>query len=996
MEGKYFGIDIGSTTLKVIIIDKNNNVLFKNYVRHYSDIKNTFKNIINEIYKEFGDINVAITLTGSGGINIAEFLEVSFIQEVIASTEALKVNLSGIDVAIELGGEDAKIIYLTDGLEQRMNTQCAGGTGAFIDQIATILKTDAEGINELAKKGKTIYPIASRCGVFAKTDIQALLNEGATKEDIALSVLQAVVIQTITTLAAGRPIKGKVAFLGGPLFFMSELVNRFIETLDVKDNYVLPEDAHYYVALGAAINSKKEEFNSLKEIIKKTDSMSKTNFEEIEYLSPLFNNEDELNEFLERHKKYDVEYKDISKAKGPCFLGIDAGSTTSKIVLIDSDCNIIYDYYTVNEGTPLEQIIIGLNELYEKLPNVAEIKKAYITGYGEEMIKNILNLDGGEVETIAHYKAAKHLVGNVDSIIDIGGQDMKYIKVKNNAIHSIMLNEACSSGCGSFLETYAKSLGLDIKEFANLALLANKAMNFGSRCTVFMNSYIKQAQKVQVSVGDISAGLSYSVIRNALYKVIKLHHVDELGKTIVVQGGTFKNNAVLRALEIETGCNVIRPNISGVMGAFGCALIGKEQYESELRESTNVKSNMIPINKLSELEVAKSVSTCKVCNNKCKLSITELGSNKYISGNRCENGLESIKKVKKNKLPNMYDYKYNRLFNYTPIEHNLAKGVIGIPRAMNMYENYPFWFTYLTSLGFRIELSKNSSKELYEKASDTIPSDTICYPAKLVHGHIKDLVDKNVDIIFYPSVLEETKEFNHSDRTFNCAVVSMYPTTIKINMDIINDNNIEFLSPDISFLHPNKVDRTMYELLKDYRVTKKDIREASLKAWQEHYDFKRDIKDKGDEVLKYLDRNKIKAIVLTGRPYHLDKEVNQGIPNLVTQLGYAVLTEDEVSRIHRADDIEKLRLIDQWAYHSRLYRAADYVKDKLNLELVELTSFGCGLDAVVVDQVTDILDDYNKMNTTIKIDEIKNLGAARIRIRSLIAASKEGEEYIHE
>jgi len=977
----HLGLDVGSTTVKLVVLNKDENLIYSIYQRHYSDIRKTIIKLINETYELFKDDDITLTITGSGGISISQWLGFSFVQEVIASTSAVKKYIPRTDVVIELGGEDAKITYFDGGIDQRMNGTCAGGTGAFIDQMASLLQTDAAGLNELAKKYKVIYPIASRCGVFAKTDIQPLLNEGAAREDIAASVFQSVVNQTISGLACGKPIRGNIAFLGGPLYYLSELRRRFIETLGLKDSQVIfPENSQLFVAIGAALSSKNQKPIPFEVLKNKLATLNDISVQEIERLRPLFVNEEELKDFRARHEKNSVKRKELKNHKGRCFLGIDAGSTTTKAALIDDEGALLYSYYGSNGGSPLNSTIRILKDLYAALPSEAFIANSAVTGYGEALIKFALNVDIGEIETIAHYKAAESFLPGVDFILDIGGQDMKCLKVKNGVIDNIMLNEACSSGCGSFIETFAKSLNMSVHDFSNEALLAKSPVDLCSRCTVFMNSRVKQAQKEGASVGDISAGLSYSVIKNALLKVIKIRDPKQLGEKIIVQGGTFNNDAVLRCFELVSGREAVRPDIAGLMGAYGAALIARERF------SEGHVSTLIGQERLESLNTDLSMRRCGLCGNNCLLTINRFDDGReFISGNRCERGAGMEKKNED--IPNLYDYKYKRIFGYTPLDlKDAVRGTIGIPRVLNIYENYPFWFTFFTQLKFRVELSPRSSKRIYELGIETMPSESVCYPAKLVHGHIMSLVNKGIKIIFYPSLPYERKE-RDSDNHYNCPIVTSYSEVIKNNMDVLREKNIKFMNPFLPYDNKERLAERLYQEFKCFGIGKREITDAVEKAWQEDEKVKKEIRKKGEEVLEYISRKGLKGIVLAGRPYHIDPEINHGIPNIITSLGFAVLTEDSVAHLGRVD--RPLRVVDQWMYHSRLYAAASFVKTRNDIELVQLNSFGCGLDAVTTDQVSEILQSCKKIYTTLKIDEGSNLGAARIRLRSLSAAMEE-------
>lgn len=980
----HLGIDVGSTTVKAVVLDADYKMLFSQYRRHYSDIRESVELVLKEAYEQFQDHNVKVMITGSGGISIAKHLDVGFTQEVIAATKAIEEFYPETDVAIELGGEDAKITYFKDGLDQRMNGICAGGTGSFIDQMASLLQTDASGLNELAQDYKTIYPVAARCGVFAKTDVQPLLNEGAAKADIAASVLNAVVIQTIGGLAQGRPIRGNVAFLGGPLYFLPELRHHFIQQLNLTpEQVIVPENPQLFIAIGAALSGFSTVAIPFREIMSKIKNLSSDSMQESDRLRPLFANEEELTKFKERHNKNAVTRREIADYKGKCFIGLDAGSTTTKAVAIDEEGAVLFTYYSSNNGSPLKSVIKALKELYKVLPNNVEIAQATVTGYGEGLIKAGLKVDIGEIETIAHYKAAEFFCPGVDFILDIGGQDMKCMHVRDGVIENILLNEACSSGCGSFLETFAHSLNMNIEEFAEAAIQSSHPVDLGSRCTVFMNSRVKQSQKEGATVGDISAGLSYSVIKNALYKVIKLKNKDELGKKLVVQGGTFYNDAVLRSFELLSEREVIRPDIAGLMGAFGAAIIAKERYDG------HSLSSILNATEIDELEIDTRNARCKLCFNNCLLTINNFNQNdRYITGNRCERGLG--KKITSEPLPNLYQYKYDRVFDYEPLPSDQAKhGRIGIPRVLNMYENYPFWFTFLTELGFSVELSSNSSIKVYEKGIETIPSESVCYPAKMVHGHIVDLVEKDVPVIFYPCLTHEEKEQLEADNHFNCPIVISYPEVIANNVEHIRENDITLMKPFLPYDSRKHLPKRLFEEFSSFGISFQEIKAATEKAWVEQDKFKNDIRLKGEETLEYLQENDQRGVVLSGRPYHIDPEINHGIPELITQLGMVVLTEDSVAHL---GEIERpLRVVDQWAYHSRLYAAANFVAHNDQLELVQLNSFGCGLDAVTTDQVQEILEQHGKLYTVLKIDEGNNLGAARIRLRSLKAALEEQE-----
>ena len=982
MKKFYVGIDVGSTTIKIVCLNEENSIIYSIYQRHLSNVRETakimFDSFLKELKEKYGnDLQCKVSITGSSGMGIASWIDLDFVQEVIACIKSIETFIPETDVAIELGGEDAKITFLKNDMDQRMNGSCAGGTGAFIDQIASLLNTDASGLNELAKGFDTIYPIAARCGVFAKTDIQPLINEGVKKENIAVSVLQAVVNQTITGLACGKKITGKVAFLGGPLFFLSELRNRFIDTLKLtNEDIIFPENSQLFVAQGAALLSKENSnFFTVEELEKKFQRLNEKDTSDTTRLQPLFKDEKELKEFYTRHEKEKIDTVDLTTYKGNAYLGIDAGSTTIKVVLISENSEILYSHYSHNKGNPLENIITTLKELYSKLSKDITIKSSCVTGYGEALIKAALKVDIGVVETMAHYKGAQFFQPNVDFILDIGGQDMKCLKIEDGVITSILLNEACSSGCGSFLETFANSLGMDIIEFSKKGLEAKAPADLGTRCTVFMNSKVKQAQKDGVEVGDISAGLSYSVVKNTLFKVIKIKNKEELGKYIVVQGGTFLNDCVLRAFELVSDRDVIRPNIAGLMGAFGAALIAKEENIE--------KSTLLNLTELNDFYCTTNLTRCKMCTNHCLLTIHKFkDGERFISGNRCDNPLG---KLKKNSASNMYEYKYNRLFSYVPLEPSQApRGEIGIPRVLNIYDSYPFWFTLLTALGFRVVISDDSSKKLYEKGIDTITSDSICYPAKLVHGHIINLIEKGIKRIFYPCVIFEEKEDKNSQNQFNCPIVMSYPEVIKNNLDILKEKHIDLMIPFFSFESKEILKKTILEEFEKFDVSEEEVQSALDLAWEERLNFRKDLKNKALEIIKDLEKTGKTGVVLCGRPYHCDKEIHHGIPNIINSFGIAVLTGDAVASISSLD--EELRVVDQWTYHSRLYRAAAYVGKSNCLELIELNSFSCGIDAVTTDQVAEILANHGKVHTLLKIDEISNLGAVKIRIRSLLAA----------
>ena len=980
---KRLGIDIGSTTVKVAVIDEQHNILFSDYQRHFAKIQETLSSLLRKAKDQIGEMTFAPTVTGSGGLSISSYLDIPFCQEVVCVSSALQDYAPQTDVAIELGGEDAKIIYFENGnVEQRMNGICAGGTGSFIDQMASLLQTDASGLNEYAKNYKSIYPIAARCGVFAKSDIQPLINDGATKEDLAASIFQAVVNQTISGLACGKPIRGNVAFLGGPLHFLSELKAAFVRTLSLTpEQTIAPDHSHLFAAVGSAMNYKEDVCVPVESIIKKLAGKIKMDFE-VARMEPLFENEIDYADFTARHNVHKVKTGDLASYEGNCYLGIDAGSTTTKVALVAENGDLLYSFYSSNNGNPLATTIKAVKDIYSKLPPRAKIVQSCSTGYGEALIKAALLLDEGEVETVSHYYAAAFFDPDVDCIIDIGGQDMKCIKIKNQTVDSVQLNEACSSGCGSFIETFAKSLNYTVQDFAQAALFAEHPIDLGTRCTVFMNSKVKQAQKEGASVADISAGLAYSVIKNALFKVIKVSDASELGKNIVVQGGTFYNDAVLRSFEKIANCQAIRPDIAGIMGAFGAALIAREHYED------GYVTTMLDYQKICDLQFETSMAKCKGCTNNCRLTINKFsGGRQFISGNRCERGIGGQKNA--HNVPNLYEYKLHRLFSYESLDADKApRGVVGIPRVLNMYEDYPFWFTFFTELGYRVVLSPSSNRKIYELGIESIPSESECYPAKLAHGHVTWLIRQGIKFIFYPALFYERNEFEDANNHYNCPIVTSYSENIKNNVEEIAGGEITFRNPFMSFRDLGTVTDA---LTKEFtEIPAGEIAAACEKGWQELANARHDMEKKGEETLEYLRQTGKRGIVLAGRPYHVDPEINHGIPELITSYDMAVLTEDSIS--HLAKPERPLIVSDQWMYHSRLYAAASYVKTVENLDLIQLNSFGCGLDAVTTDQVNDILSGSDKIYTCLKIDEVNNLGAARIRIRSLLSAIRVREK----
>jgi len=1073
------GLDIGSTTVKAVVLDQSDSLgdtLFSDYRRHHANVRATVAGLLVDIHKKLvdlgrGDEPIRLSITGSGGLALADNLHVPFIQEVIAETEAIDKEYPQADVIIELGGEDAKITYLKPTPEQRMNGSCAGGTGAFIDQMSTLLDTDAAGLNEMAKSYENLYPIASRCGVFAKTDLQPLINDGAAKPDLAASIFTAVATQTIAGLASGRPIHGTVIFLGGPLFFMSELRAAFQRALEGKvDEFIVPTDAHLYVAYGSALQADTDsddqghhfEAYTCDEILKRLDEL-KNLPSNTPTMPPLFPTEADREDFNKRHHKEHIHIGTLEGAHGPHFLGIDAGSTTIKATLVNDDREIVWSSYANNEGSPLTAAINIVKKIQSELPEGAWIARSCATGYGEGLITTGLHLDEGVVETMAHYRGAEMVSPGVTAVIDIGGQDMKYLAITDGVIDSIAVNEACSSGCGSFLQTFAMSMGLTIQEFTQKALASTHPVDLGSRCTVFMNSSVKQAQKEGASIEDIAAGLCYSVVRNALYKVIKLRDSGELGDTVVVQGGTFLNDAVLRAFELLTEREVTRPNIAGLMGAFGAALTARMHYE-DIADDDNAHvgadgrsvdaaaaeesaagdepnaaahageivvdgvrhtvSSILTGEALNEMSMTTERDVCKLCQNHCKLTITTFSDgSRFVTGNRCERGGDA--KKKRSDRPNLYDYKYKRCFAYRRLtDKNATRGEIGIPRALNMYENYPFWFTLLTSLGFKVMISGRSSHELFETGIESIASENICYPAKLVHGHIKWLLNKGMKTIFYPCVSYEDNLVPNTDNHYNCPVVANYPLVVGANMPELRDPDVRYMHPYFNLAnHELMVDRIVEEFAWA-SVSREEAETAVKAAYAEDKVFKHDVQQEGLKALAYMKEHDCRGIVLAGRPYHIDPEINHGIPETICALGMVVLSEDSICELQPGEKLDltdflsegeedprkknangfrhvddrkvtvnrmPLRVTNQWAYHSRLYAAAHFVASYPGLELVQLNSFGCGLDAITTDQVAEILADKADVYTLLKIDEVSNLGAAKIRLRSLKAAVEERE-----
>ena len=1096
------GIDVGSTTVKLAILDEDDGVRHSVYRRHHADVRATIVEVLEEAAAAgFGDERMTIAITGSGGLLLAQWLGVEFVQEVIASKTAVETFIPKTDVAIELGGEDAKIIYFDQGIEQRMNGTCAGGTGAFIDQMAALLNTDAGGLNELAREHTTLYPIASRCGVFAKTDVQPLLNEGARKEDIAASIFQSVVTQTISGLACGRPIRGHVAFLGGPLQYLPELRKRFYETLELDDEHIIvPENAHLFVASGCAIAgaaSDTVKSERLADVLERLKNLGDIQGSEVVRLDPLFANEEAYDEFKRRHDAEVVRRGSLMDYTGVAYLGIDAGSTTFKAALISEDGALLWSHYASNKGDVLGCAKAALAAMYNAMPVDAEtgeplvtIGHATVTGYGEHLLLEALRVDSGEIETVAHLRGAQEMLPGVEFILDIGGQDMKCLRVKDGVIDHIMLNEACSSGCGSFIESFASGLNLDVAEFAQTAIRAKAPVDLGSRCTMFMNSRVKQAQKEGATVGDIAAGLAISVIKNALFKVIKIRDPHDVGTKVIVQGGTFLNDAVLRAFEQLSEVNAVRPDIAGNMGAYGAALLARDRYAAalsreerkaqagnawsseELRDPTllpaqqqsahagdgvdaatngsggahqagapqsesapeqggilrdeakaaqllsavpqdaarpagsadmpELRSTLLTLEQIEALSPTHKTVRCKACSNHCLLTVNDFGVDeatgkrrRFITGNRCEKGAGTFDESKS--VPNLYEYKSNRLFNYEPLAPEAAtRATVGMPRALNMYENYPFWFTFFTKLGFRVVLSDPSTKQTYEAGIESMPSESVCYPAKLSHGHIMNLLDKRPDFIWFPCSKWERQEDEGAGNHFNCPIVASYAEALRLNIDELRDSSTQFLNPWLPYDRKENLKERLYvELVEAHpelmgpagAPTRAEVDDAVEAAWAEDEAFKRDIRAKGEETLAWMEATGTHGIVLAGRPYHNDPEINHAIPELLTSFGLAVLTEDSVAHLGTLE--RPIRLVDQWMYHTRLYAAAKVATERNDLDLIQLNSFGCGLDALTTDQVQEILEAAGKVYTVLKIDEVSNLGAARIRVRSLLAALKD-------
>ena len=998
----HLGIDVGSTTVKVAVLDADEQIVYSVYRRHHADVRATVLEVLREASAQFPDKEVTVAITGSGGLLLSQWLGIEFVQEVIASKTAVETFIPKTDVAIELGGEDAKIIYFDNGIEQRMNGTCAGGTGAFIDQMASLLHTDASGLNELAKGATQIHPIASRCGVFAKSDVQPLLNEGAAPADVAASIFQAVANQTVSGLACGHPIRGYVAFLGGPLQYLSELRHRFYVTLNLDEEHIIvPENAHLFVATGAALAGESDKYITFAEAIRLLEDLKDTQGSEVARLDPLFSCEEDYREFKARHDQQVVPKGDLTSYHGRVFIGIDAGSTTMKAAVVGEDGELLYTWYGNNNGDILGTARTITDDIYDKMPADCTIGHVTTTGYGEQILIEALRADSGEIETVAHLRGAKAFIPDVEFILDIGGQDMKCLQVKDGVIEHIMLNEACSSGCGSFIESFAVSMNMSVQEFAQAAVHATAPVDLGSRCTVFMNSRVKQAQKEGATIGDVAAGLSYSVIKNALFKVIKLRDFDEIGKYCVVQGGTFMSDATLRAFELLTGRDVIRPDVAGCMGAYGAALLARD------RAGKTGTSGLLSREKIDNLQVKHTNVHCGRCSNNCLLTINDFGEgHRFITGNRCEKGAGAGKRSKSD-APNLFEYKNKLLFDRPVLsEEEATRGTVGIPRALNMYENYPFWHAFFTKLGFRVVLSDQTNGKTYEAGIESMPSESVCYPAKLSHGHIMNLIAKDPDFIWMPCIRWERKEDEGATNHYNCPIVMSYPQALELNVDELGEGTkVEFLDPFIPYDKKSELKRRLYELISEQRekdaaegrgrvrgahITRAEIDEAVNAAWQADVDFHNAMHRKGDEALRWIEEHDAHGIVLAGRPYHNDPEINHAIPELVHSFGFAVLTEDSVA--HKMLPERPIRVVDQWMFHSRLYRAARFVATRNDLDLIQLFSFGCGLDALTTDEVQEILEASGKIYTMLKVDQVSNLGAARIRIRSLMAALKEQRE----
>jgi len=1000
------GIDIGSTTVKTVVLSPSGEVIFRDYERHFSQVREKAVEQLSKANKILKNQTAAVAITGSAGLGVAKSSGLPFIQEVYATAAVVTKRIADADAVIELGGEDAKIIFFGNSLEERMNGTCAGGTGAFIDQMATLLDVSVAELDKLSLEHKKIYPIASRCGVFAKTDIQPILNQGGRKEDIAASILQAVVDQTIGGLTQGRELSGKLVFLGGPLTFMKGLRERFVETLELDEEHaIFPQDADVYAAIGAAICADERNACPVDEIVSKLES-AVDDIGSGNTLDPLFVSQADYDDFCARHAAAKPEEINAEEYSGGAYLGVDAGSTTTKLTLITPDGAILYSYYNNNKGNPVSIIRQQLEVIYNRFGDNVTILGSAVTGYGEELIKNAFNLDMGLVETMAHLRAARHFNPDVDFIIDIGGQDVKCFKIRGGAVDSIMLNEACSSGCGSFIETFAVALGDNIADFAKLGLFAEAPSDLGSRCTVFMNSSVKQAQKDGAPVEAISAGLSISIVKNAIYKVIRAASADELGRNIVVQGGTFLNDAVLRAFERELGASVTRPAISELMGAYGAALTARDtaqsrdsssnkdmQSENEVNNAdTDGEVNVSvdtepqkPSSKLltkSDLEdfthEAKPV-TCGACTNNCSMTINIFdGGRRFISGNRCSKPLGTGGATE----PNLMKYKYEKLRSMQGKGVGTgARGKIGIPFGLNMYENLPFWFELFTKLNFEVVLSAQSSRQLYILGQRTIPSDTVCYPAKLMHGHVESLLDMGVTTIFLPCMPYNFDE-GIGDNHYNCPVVAYYPELLAANMPNLKD--AKFLTPYFGLHKKRGFMVKAGEYFKEqFDISESETKAAAKEAYNAYDKFMAEIAAEGTNYMDYAKKEGKRVIVVAGRPYHADPEVNHGIDELISSMGLVLITEDAISgKVGK----ESRKVLNQWTYQARMYNAARVALEHPNMQLVQLVSFGCGTDAITTDELRDILESGGKLYTQLKIDDISNLGAVRIRIRSLIAA----------
>ena len=965
------GIDIGSTTVKVVVLDEENKLLFRSYERHYSKTRERACETLRSIRDMLSGQSIKVTITGSAGLGVATASGIDFVQEVYATAAAVNTYIPDTDAVIELGGEDAKIIFFGGALEERMNGSCAGGTGAFIDQMATLMNVSVQELDSLSLKHEKIYPIASRCGVFAKSDIQPILNQGGRKEDVAASIFQAVVDQTVAGLTQGRELKGKIVFLGGPLHFLMGLRERFVETLKLDgDHAIFPKDGDCFAAMGAALCATDYQPILFEEALKKLEeSVDTTTL--VDTMPPLFASQEEYDAFCARHNANKPPEVNVNTYSGPAWLGLDAGSTTTKLALITADGGLLYTYYHSNQGNPVAIVLEQLKKIYAMCGDRIQIKGAAVTGYGEDLIKNAFNCDLGLVETMAHYKAAAHFEPDVDFIIDIGGQDMKCFKIRNGAVDSIMLNEACSSGCGSFIETFAKALGYNIADFAKLGLFTEKPVNLGSRCTVFMNSSVKQAQKDGASVADISAGLSTSIVKNAIYKVIRAASADDLGEHIVVQGGTFHNDAVLRAFEQELGRNVTRPTIAGIMGAFGAALAARDLHLE--------KSALLTPQELERFTHTAKPATCGLCTNHCSLTVNSFdGGRRFVSGNRCSRPLGE----EPSRQPDLMRYKYHKLRAMQGKGRgDGSRGRIGIPFGLNMYENLPFWFELLTRLNFEVVLSPESSRKLYLKGQRTIPSDTVCYPAKLLHGHVEALVEEGVDAIFYPCMPYNFNE-GVSDNNYNCPVVAYYPELLAANIPDLKQTR--YLNPYFGLHRPKDFEKRACEWFSnEFQVPKKET-SAAVKAAYAAYDaYKDDLRDTARQYIAQARQEGRPILVVCGRPYHMDPEINHGINDLITSYGFVLVTEDAVAYL---EDKAPRHVLNQWTYHARMYNAARYVCTQPDMEVIQLVSFGCGIDAITGDEMRSILETGGKLYTQLKIDDISNLGAVKIRIRSLMAA----------